>query len=249
MRMNLEGRNALVTGATRGIGRAIALALADAGAAVVGTGTSEVGASEISVMLSSAPVAGKGMVLDVTEPDSVDALFAGLKVDDHQPDIIVNNAGITRDGLLARLGDPDWHAVLDTNLNSVYRVCKAGVRHLMKARGGRIVNVTSVVSSLGNAGQSNYAAAKAGIEGFTRSLARELGGRAITVNSVAPGFIETDMTRALNEEKRRFLMAQVPVGRFGTPEEVADAVVFLASPCASYITGHTLHVNGGMYMI
>jgi len=246
--MRLEGRTALVTGASRGIGRAIASALAAAGARVVGTATSDGGAQAVEAALADYSAPGKGAVLDVASVASIDHLFTTLKADALEPDILVNNAGVTRDGLLLRMRDDDWQTVIETNLSSVYRMCRASARHLMRCGGGRIINVSSVVASLGNAGQANYAAAKSGMEGFTRSLARELGSRAVTVNAVAPGFIDTDMTRALSDEQRRMLVAQVPLGRLGSAEDVAEAVVFLASPSAAYITGETLHVNGGMYM-
>ena len=246
--MKLEGRRALVTGASRGIGRAIAETLAREGAQVIGTATSAGGADAIGEALAKAPVAGRGVVLDVGSSESVDALFKQLKADGLEPDILVNNAGITRDGLLMRMSEDDWQSVIDVNLGSVYRTCRAAARTLMRADGGRVVNVSSVVASLGNAGQTSYAAAKAGMEGFTRSLARELGSRRVTVNAVAPGFIDTDMTRKLSDQQRELLVAQVPLGRLGEAAEVAEAVLFLVSPAAAYITGETLHVNGGMYM-
>ena len=246
--MNLNGEVALVTGATRGIGAAIALALARQGAAVVGTATTEAGAERVERMLGDAPVPGKGLVLDVGSSESVNAGFASLGRSELMPGILVNNAGVVRDTLLARMGEEQWETVIDTDLTSLYRTCKACVRHLMKRRGGRIVNVTSVVGFTGNAGQTNYAAAKAGIVGFTRALAKELAGRSITVNAVAPGFIDTDMTREIGPEMRERMVGLVPLGRLGVPEEIAAAVAFLASPAASYITGETLHVNGGMYM-
>ena len=246
--MKLEGRTALVTGATRGIGLAIADILASEGARVVGTATSEAGAKAITDRLSGAITPGRGAVLDAASPDSVAALFGELKSESLEPHILVNNAGITRDGLLLRMSEDDWQSVLDTNLGSVYRLCRASARHLMKAGGGRIVNVSSIVASLGNGGQTNYAAAKAGMEGFTRALARELASRQVTVNAVAPGFIDTDMTRGLAEDQRARLVGQVPLGRLGAPQDVAEAVLFLVSPAAAYITGETLHVNGGMYM-
>jgi len=244
----LDGEIALVTGASRGIGAAVARSLADRGATVVGTATTEAGALRIGQMLAGARCPGTGLVLDVADAASVESAFASLADRGLLPGILVNNAGITRDSLLARMHDEAWNAVIDTDLTSLYRTCKACVRHLMKRRGGRIVNVTSVVGFAGNAGQVNYAAAKAGIVGFTRALARELGGRSITVNAVAPGFIDTDMTRDLGSEQRARMLEQIPLGRLGTPEEIAAAVVFLASPDAAYITGETLHVNGGMYM-
>lgn len=246
--MNLNGEVAVVTGASRGIGSAIARTLANHGATVIGTATTDDGAQRIEAMLADARNPGKGLVLDVASAASVDATFGSLAGSGLLPGILVNNAGITRDTLFARMSDEQWDAVIDTDLTSVYRTCKACVRHLMKRRGGRIVNVTSVVGFTGNAGQANYAAAKAGIVGFTRALAKELGGRSITVNAVAPGFIDTDMTRYIGSDQRARLLEQVPLGRLGSPEEIAAAVAFLASPGAGYITGETLHVNGGMYM-
>ena len=246
--MNLNGEVAVVTGASRGIGAAIARALSNHGATVIGTATTDDGAQRIDAMLADARNPGKGLVLDVASAASVDATFSSLAGSGLLPGILVNNAGITRDTLFVRMSDEQWDAVIDTDLTSVYRTCKACVRHLMKRRGGRIVNVTSVVGFTGNAGQANYAAAKAGIVGFTRALAKELGGRSITVNAVAPGFIDTDMTRDIGFEQRARLLEQVPLGRLGSPEEIAAAVAFLASPGAGYITGVTLHVNGGMYM-
>ena len=244
----LENQVALVTGASRGIGQSIALALGGAGARIVGTATSEQGANALGALLSSHGYNGHGAVLDAGSADSVDALIAGLESAGELPTILINNAAITRDMLLLRMKPEDWDAVINTNLTAVFRLSKACVRHMMKARQGRIVNVTSVVGLTGNAGQANYAAAKAGLLGFTKSLARELGSRGITVNAVAPGFIDTDMTRALSEEQRQALRGQIPLGRLGTPADVAAAVLFLASPQAGYITGETLHVNGGMYM-
>ena len=246
--MNLTGEIALVTGATRGIGAAIARTFAERGAVVIGTATTDAGASRVEQMLRDAPAPGKGVVLDVGSSESVNAGFASLAGDGLLPGILVNNAGIVRDTLLARMNDEQWNAVIDTDLTSLYRTCKACVRHLMKRRGGRIVNVTSVVGFTGNAGQTNYAAAKAGIVGFTRALAKELAGRAITVNAVAPGFIDTDMTREIGLDQRDRMLDLVPLGRLGAPEEIAAAVAFLASADASYITGETIHVNGGMYM-
>lgn len=246
--MTLEGETALVTGASRGIGMAIAQALGAQGAFVIGTATTDAGAERIGKALAEANIEGSGLVLDVADSVSVSALFERLDGESHNPGILVNNAGITRDNLLARMNEDDWDAVLNTNLTSLFRVCKAGVRHLMKARGGRIINITSVVGATGNAGQSNYAAAKAGIIGFTRALARELAGRGITVNAVAPGFIDTDMTAELSDKQRELLLSDIPMKRLGAPRDVAGAVAFLASPAAAYITGETLHVNGGMYM-
>lgn len=240
---------ALVTGASRGIGKAIALELGRRGARVVGTATSEAGAQAIGAWLAEAGIAGRGLVLDVASEASVDACFKDLEAAEGTPSILVNNAGVTRDGLLLRMSPADWNTVLETDLTAVYRTCKAAIRGMMKARRGRIVNIASVIAVMGNAGQTNYAAAKAGMIGFSKSLAREIGSRGITVNVVAPGFIVTDMTEALNEAQRAALLAQVPLGRLGSPEDVAQAVAFLASPAAAYVTGETLHVNGGMYMI
>jgi 3-oxoacyl-[acyl-carrier protein] reductase len=244
----LENQVALVTGASRGIGNAIALALAGAGARVIGTATSAEGAARFTESLASHGYNGRGAQLDVASPASIDALMAQLEQAGQLPGILVNNAAITRDMLLARMKPEDWDAVIATNLTAVYRLCRACVRNMMKERRGRIVNLTSVVGLTGNPGQANYAAAKAGILGFTKSLARELGSRGITVNAVAPGFIDTDMTRALSEEQRAALLRQIPIGRLGTAAEVAAAVLFLVSPQSAYITGETLHVNGGMYM-
>lgn len=246
--MLLQNEIALVTGASRGIGNAIALELGRQGAFIIGTATSTDGAEKITKLLIEQNIKGIGRALDVTDGAAVASLLADLEKGVGSPTILVNNAGITRDGLLLRMSEADWDAVLDTDLKSVYRMTKACLRAMTKARKGRIINVTSVVAATGNAGQSNYAAAKAGIIGFTRSLAREIGSRNVTVNAVAPGFIDTDMTRELPESARAALLAQVPLGRFGSPEEIAQAVAFLASPQASYITGTTLHVNGGMYM-
>jgi len=246
--MTLEGDIALVTGASRGLGKAIAETLGARGAFVIGTATTDAGAARISEALGEADIEGFGATLDVADSDSVNALFERLGGESRNPTTLVNNAGITRDNLLARMNEDDWEAVLNTDLTSLFRVCKAGVRHLMKARRGRIINITSVVGATGNAGQSNYAAAKAGVIGFTRALARELAGRAITVNAVAPGFIDTDMTAGLSDKQRELLLADIPMKRLGTAQDVAAAVAFLASPAAAYITGETLHVNGGMYM-
>ena len=246
--MTLEGDIALVTGASRGLGKVIAETLGARGAFVIGTATTDAGAARISEALGEADIEGFGATLDVADSDSVNALFERLGGESRNPTTLVNNAGITRDNLLARMNEDDWEAVLNTDLTSLFRVCKASVRHLMKTRRGRIVNITSVVGATGNAGQSNYAAAKAGVIGFTRALARELAGRAITVNAVAPGFIDTDMTAGLSDQQRELLLADIPMKRLGTAHDVAAAVAFLASPAAAYITGETLHVNGGMYM-
>jgi len=244
----LDGQTAVVTGASRGIGRAVALALGQAGAKVIGTATTDEGAAAISEALRAEGIAGEGMRLDVTDAAAA-AAFIGAVERDHGPiAVLVNNAGITRDNLALRMKDEEWDAVLDTNLKATFRLCKLVLKGMMKARYGRIVNLTSVVAHSGNPGQANYAAAKAGVAGMSRSLALELGSRGITVNCVAPGFIDTDMTRALGDEARNGLAARIALGRFGAPEEVAAAVLFLASPAASYVTGATLHVNGGMYM-
>ncbi|MBV8145020.1 MAG: 3-oxoacyl-ACP reductase FabG [Gammaproteobacteria bacterium] len=244
----LENQVALITGASRGIGNAIALALGGAGARIIGTSTTEEGAARIGETLASHGYNGRGAVLDASSPASIDGLLEGLEQASEVPTILINNAAITRDTLLLRMKPEDWDAVIATNLTSVYRLCRACVRDMMKERRGRIVNLTSVVGLTGNPGQANYAAAKAGLLGFTKSLARELGSRGITVNAVAPGFIDTDMTRALSDEQRAALLKQIPAGRLGTAAEVAAAVLFLVSPQAAYITGETLHVNGGMYM-
>jgi 3-oxoacyl-[acyl-carrier protein] reductase len=237
---------ALVTGATRGIGRAIALALAGQGYTVIGTATSAAGAAAVSEAL--APSGGRGVCLDVTDGAGVEAAVEAIVKTDGGLQVLVNNAGITRDMLSMRMKDDDWDAVLDTNLKAVFRCSRAVMRTMMKQRYGRIVSITSVVGAAGNAGQANYAAAKAGVAGMTRSLARELGSRNITVNCIAPGFIATDMTAELPETQKAALLGQIPLGRLGTPEEIAHAVVFLASPLAGYITGAELHVNGGMFM-
>jgi len=245
--MELKGKTALVTGASRGIGQAIALLLAEKGATVVGTSTSETGAASISASLSS--YGGRGVVLNVNDAQACTALIDAMgKEADAGPHILVNNAGITRDMLAIRMKDDDWAGVIETNLTSVFRLSRAVLRGMMKARWGRIINITSVVGSSGNAGQSNYAAAKAGVAGMSRALARELGSRNITVNCVAPGFIATDMTEMLDDAQKTALLTQIPLGRLGAPHEIAQAVAFLASSSASYITGTTLHVNGGMYM-
>jgi 3-oxoacyl-[acyl-carrier protein] reductase len=246
--MILNDQIALVTGASRGIGQAIALELGRQGASVIGTATSEKGLESIHNILKSNTINYKPMLLDVTRRESLEALVTGLDAEGLTPTILINNAGITRDNLLLRMKDEEWQAIIETNLSSVYRVCKAFLRGMVKARYGRIINITSVVGLTGNAGQCNYAAAKAGIIGFSRALAREVGARGITVNTVAPGFIDTDMTRALSADQRAGLLQQIPLGRLGEIREVAMAVAFLASPAASYITGQTLSVNGGMYM-
>ena len=242
----LKGEIALVTGASRGIGAAIADELAAQGATVIGTATSEAGAKAIGDRLAGQ--GGHGRVLDVADPASVEALIDGIASDIGPVSILVNNAGITRDNLLMRMKDEDWQAILDTNLTSVYRTSKAVMRAMMKARKGRIINIASVIGVTGNAGQANYAAAKAGIIGFSKSMAREIGSRGITVNVVAPGFIDTDMTRSLPEDAKKGMLDQIALGRLGEPADIARAVAFLAGPSAAYITGETLHVNGGMYM-
>jgi 3-oxoacyl-[acyl-carrier protein] reductase len=244
----LEKDIALVTGASRGIGNAIALALAAAGATVIGTATTQEGAQKFGAALAACGLKGHGAVLDAADPASIDALLAALDAAGESPSILVNNAAITRDTLLLRMKPEDWDAVITTNLTSVFRLSKACVRRMMKERHGRIVNLTSIVGVTGNAGQANYAAAKAGLIGFTKSLAKELASRGITVNAVAPGFIDTDMTRGLSAEQKSALLGQIPMARLGAPEDVAAAVLFLVSPQAGYITGETLHVNGGMYM-
>ncbi len=246
--MDLQQEIALVTGASRGIGRAIAEELGKCGAVVVGTATSEAGAEAISAGFADLGITGCGWMLDVTSQDSVDALIKGVQEMYGAPSILVNNAGITRDNLLMRMKDDEWDAIVNTNLGSVFRMSRACLRGMMKARKGRIINIASVVGATGNPGQTNYAAAKAGMMGFAKSLAREVGSRGITVNTVAPGFIDTDMTRALAEEQRQHLQNQIPLERLGDVSDIAHAVAFLASPQASYITGQTLHVNGGMYM-
>ena len=238
----------LVTGASRGIGKAIAQALGAEQATVIGTATSAAGADSISAALEENGIKGTGMVLDVADSDSVTSCVKQVIEEYGAPDILVNNAGITRDNLLMMMKDEQWDDFINTNLSSVFRMSKAVLRPMMKKRNGRIINISSVVGATGNAGQTNYAAAKAGLLGFTKSLAREIGSRKITVNTVAPGFIDTDMTRELPEEQREALARQIPLGRLGSVEEVAAAVVFLASPAAAYITGETIHVNGGMYM-
>ncbi|MCG6871097.1 MAG: 3-oxoacyl-ACP reductase FabG [Gammaproteobacteria bacterium] len=244
----LAGEIALVTGATRGIGRAIAGELAAWGAHVVGTATSETGAERISEWLRAENLAGEGRVLDVTDPNSVNALIAALSEHPGAPTILVNNAGITRDNLLMRMKEKEWSDVIETNLTAIYRMTKACIRPMSKARHGRIINITSVVGVVGNAGQANYAAAKAGVIGLTKSLAKEFATRNVLVNAVAPGFIDTDMTRTLTEEQTRELMRDIPLDKLGQPRDVACAVAYLASPLANYVTGTTLHVNGGMHL-
>jgi 3-oxoacyl-[acyl-carrier protein] reductase len=245
----LTGQVALVTGASRGIGKAIAAALAARGAVVVGTATSDAGAQSVSAQLAAAGAKGRGARLDVREAAQIDALVAEIEKSFGSIGILVNNAGITQDNLAIRMKESEWDAVIDADLKSVFLLSKAVLRGMMKARAGRIINIGSVVGASGNPGQVNYAAAKAGMAGLTRALAREIGSRGITVNCVAPGYIDTDMTRALPQEQRQALLAQIPLGRLGTPEDIAAAVVFLASPEGGYITGSTLHVNGGMYML
>ncbi|CCD36364.1 3-oxoacyl-[acyl-carrier protein] reductase [Candidatus Paraburkholderia kirkii UZHbot1] len=246
--MNLENQVAIVTGASRGIGRAIALELAKQGATVIGTATSESGAAGITEVLQQAGGKGRGAVLNVNDAAAADAFIDATVKEFGGLNVLVNNAGITKDQLAMRMKDDEFDAVIDTNLRAVFRLSRAVLRPMMKARGGRIINITSVVGSSGNPGQANYAAAKAGVAGMTRALAREIGSRGITVNCIAPGFIDTDMTKVLPEEQRTALTAQIPLGRLGSSEDIAHAVAFLASPFAGYITGTTLHVNGGMYM-
>jgi 3-oxoacyl-[acyl-carrier protein] reductase len=247
--MSLTNEIALVTGASRGIGQAIALELGRQGATVIGTATSAGGAQAISDAFAGASIKGVGKVLNVTDADSIDKLIKDIESEFGSVGILVNNAGITRDTLLMRMKADDWDAVIDTNLSSVFRLSKACMRSMMKARKGRIINIASVVGVTGNPGQANYAAAKAGMIGFAKSLAREVGSRGITVNTVAPGFIDTDMTRALTDEQRAALLTNIPLARLGAPQDIANAVVFLASEAAAYITGETLHVNGGMHMV
>lgn len=244
----LEGQIALVTGASRGIGAAIALELGKRGATVIGTATSDAGSQSITHALQQAGVKGVGMVLDVNNVEQVDTVLKDIAAQFGDVSILVNNAGITRDMLLMRMKEDEWDDVMSTNLKSVFRMSQAVLRPMMKARTGRIISIGSVVGAMGNAGQVNYAAAKAGLIGFTKSLAREVGSRGITVNCVAPGFIDTDMTRALSDDQRSGLLQHIPLGRLGQVEDIAAAVVFLASPSSAYITGETLHVNGGMYM-
>ena len=245
----LNGKLVLVTGASRGIGRAISMALGDAGATVIGTATSEEGAKNISKIFSNNSILGKGMKLNVTDNNQITDLIKTVFDEFGSVDILINNAGITRDNILVRMKAEEWDDIINTNLSSVYRMSKAVLRGMIKKRSGRIISITSVVGAMGNAGQSNYAAAKAGIIGFTKSLAREVGVRGITVNAIAPGFIETDMTDNLPEDQKAALASQIPMGRLGTVDEVAQAVLFLASDSGSYITAQTLHINGGMYTV
>ncbi|MCV6621041.1 MAG: 3-oxoacyl-ACP reductase FabG [Cellvibrionaceae bacterium] len=246
--MSIAGKITLVTGASRGIGAAIADDLGAQGAVVIGTATSEGGAEKISARLAEKGIQGKGMVLNVTEADSISDLIKAINDEFGAIEILVNNAGITKDNLLMRMGEDEWFDVINTNLSAIYRLSKACLRGMMKARWGRIINVSSVVGSMGNAGQSNYAASKAGVAGFARSLAKEIGSRGITVNTVAPGFIDTDMTKVLDENQKELMLSQIALGRLGKPEEIAGVVSFLASDAGGYITGETLQVNGGMYM-
>ena len=246
--ISLQGEVALVSGASRGIGRSIAEMLGSAGATVVGTATSEKGAEAITAYLREAGIAGKGMVLNVADKASIDTVVKAVGDEFGGISILVNNAGITRDNLLMRMKDDEWDDIINTNLTSVYRMSKACLRGMTKAKKGRIISISSVVGASGNAGQTNYAAAKAGVVGFSKSLAREIGSRNVTVNVVAPGFIDTDMTRELSEDQRNNLLHGIPLGRLGQPAEIAGAVLFLASPLGAYVTGETIHVNGGMYM-
>jgi 3-oxoacyl-[acyl-carrier protein] reductase len=246
--MILDGKIALVTGATRGIGKAIALSLGEQGATVIGTATSETGAATITDFLKQANINGRGIVLNVTDADAIDNVVSTIENEFGAPEILVNNAGITRDNLLMRMKDEEWDDIINTNLTPIFKLSKRCLRAMTKARWGRIITITSVVGAMGNAGQTNYAAAKAGVIGFSKSLAREVGARGITVNTVAPGFIDTDMTSSLPEAHKTALLEQVPVKRLGAPEEIAAAVSYLASMNAGYVTGETLHVNGGMYM-
>ena len=245
----LNGQIVLVTGASRGIGNAIALTLGGAGATVIGTATSEEGADNISKIFSESDILGKGMKLNVTDNDQITSVLKAVTDEYGVVDVLINNAGITRDNILVRMKEEEWDDIINTNLSSVYRMSKAVLRGMIKKRSGRIISITSVVGAMGNAGQSNYAAAKAGIMGFTKSLAREVGVRGITVNAIAPGFIETDMTDSLPEDQKAVLASQIPMGRLGTVNEIAQAVLFLASDSGSYITAQTLHVNGGMYTV
>ena len=245
----LDEKIVLVTGASRGIGKAIALTLGSSGATVIGTATSKAGADNISKMLVDNQISGKGIVLDVKDNDQISSLGEDIKKDFESIDILVNNAGITRDNILLRMKEDEWEDIINTNLSSVYKMSKLVLRGMIKKRSGRIISITSVVGAMGNAGQSNYAAAKAGMIGFTKSLAREVGVRGITVNAIAPGFIQTDMTDSLPDDQKEALASQIPMGRLGTADEIAQAVLFLAGDGGSYITGQTLHVNGGMYTV
>ncbi len=246
--MSLEGKVALVTGASRGIGASIADTLGISGAVVVGTATSESGAEKITARLKENGIKGEGMVLNVTDADSVAAEMKAIQESYGAPQILVNNAGITKDNLLMRMSEDEWFDVVNTNLSAVYRLSKACLRGMMKARWGRIVNISSVVGQMGNAGQTNYASTKAGVMGFTRSLAKEVGSRNVTVNAVAPGFIDTDMTDVLSEDQKNLMLSGIPMARLGQPEEIAKVVKFLSGDDSSYVTGETIHVNGGMYM-
>ena len=245
----LNGKLVLVTGASRGIGRAISMALGNAGATVIGTATTEEGADNISKIFAEKNILGKGMKLNVTDNDQIASVLKAVTDEYGTVDVLINNAGITRDNILVRMKEEEWDDIINTNLSSVYRMSKAVLRGMIKKRSGRIISITSVVGAMGNAGQSNYAAAKAGIMGFTKSLAREVGVRGITVNAIAPGFIETDMTDNLPEDQKAALASQIPMGRLGTVDEVAQAVLFLSSDSGSYITAQTLHINGGMYTV
>ena len=245
----LDGKIVLVTGATRGIGKAIALTMGGAGATVIGTATTESGADNVSKVFAENKISGKGMKLDVTDNDQVSNLVKSVNENFGSVDILVNNAGITRDNILLRMKEDEWEDIINTNLSSIYKMSKSVLRGMIKKRSGRIISITSVVGAMGNAGQSNYGAAKAGIIGFTKSLAREVGVRGVTVNAIAPGLIETDMTDSLPDDQKEALAAQIPMGRLGTPNEVAQAVLFLADEGGSYITGQTIHVNGGMYTV
>ncbi len=246
--MSLENKVVLVTGASRGIGAAIADSIGADGAIVIGTATSEAGAAKISARFGEKSINGEGMVLNVTDADSVASLIKAIQEKHGTPQILVNNAGITKDNILMRMSEDEWFDVINTNLSAIYRLSKACLRGMMKARWGRIINISSVVGSMGNAGQSNYAATKAGVAGFARALGKEVGSRNITVNTVSPGFIETDMTDELSDDQKSLMLGAVPLGRLGQPEEIAGVVKFLASDAAAYITGENIHVNGGMYM-
>ncbi len=245
----LDGKLVLVTGATRGIGKAIALTLGDAGGTIIGTATSEEGAKKISSLFTENNISGKGMKLDVTDNEQISALIKHIAEDYGSIDILINNAGITRDNILLRMKEDEWDEIINTNLSSIYKTSKSVLRGMIKKRSGRIISITSVVGAMGNAGQSNYAASKAGIMGFTKSLAQEVGVRGITVNAIAPGFIETDMTDSLPDNQKTTLASQIPMGRLGKADEVAQAVLFLAGESGSYITAQTIHVNGGMYTL